>query len=303
MAGKRKFDDSDAREAVHESRQIQVYGSDPKPTTAKKPRRQEPKEYKKQLHASSVNDIKKRIRNVTRRLERVEDLPANVRIEDERALAAYQQELAAAEAEKIRQKMIKKYHMVRFFERQKASRQLKRLRKRLLATESIEEVETLKAQMHIAEVDLNYTQYSPLCETYISLYPQQKTSSEDPGDGPKADDSQPKPPMWSEVEKCMEDGTLNKLRNRVGAVPAIKSKPLQQMKPGKPKSHPAPQPDTSGLNRRERRSQQRVQEGGKKGKNKSMGFEKNAIFGASQSVQRKEVPENDDDSDGGFFEA
>lgn len=115
MAGKRKFDDSDTREAVHESRQIQVYGSDPKPTTAKKPRRQEPKEYKKQLHASSVNDIKKRIRNVTRRLERVEDLPANVRIEDERALAAYQQELAAAEAEKIRQKMIKKYHMVRFF--------------------------------------------------------------------------------------------------------------------------------------------------------------------------------------------
>lgn len=189
-------------------------------------------------------------------------------------------------------------------ERQKATRQLKRLRKRLLATESVEEVETLKAQMHIAEVDLNYTQYSPLCETYISLYPPQKNSSEDPGDGPKAENSpQPKPPMWSEVEKCMEDGTLNKLRNRVGAVPAVKSKPLQRMKSVKPKLQPAPLPDTSGLNRRERRSQQRVQEGGKKGKNKSMGFEKNAIFGASQSVQRKEVPENDDDSDGGFFEA
>ncbi|TVY38066.1 rRNA-processing protein [Lachnellula subtilissima] len=283
MAGKRKFDDSDAREAVHESRQIQ--------------------EYKKQMHASSVNDIKKRIRNVRRRMERVEDLPANVRAEDERALAAYQQELAAAEAEKLRQKMIKKYHMVRFFERQKATRQLKRLRKLLLATESIEEVETLKAQMHIAEVDLNYTQYSPLCETYISLYPPQKNSSEDPADAPKADDSQPKPPMWLEVEKCMGEGTLNKLRNRVGAVPAIKSKPSQQMKPGKPKSLPAPLPDTSGLNRRQRRSQQRVQEGDKKGKNKSMGFEKNAIFGASQTVGRKEVPENDDDSDGGFFEA
>jgi len=113
MSGKRKHEDSDAREAVHESRQFQVYGNDPKP--AKKPRQQEPKAYKKQVHASSVNDIKKRIRNVTRRLERVEDLPANVRMEDERALAAYQQELAAAEAEKTRQKMIKKYHMVRFF--------------------------------------------------------------------------------------------------------------------------------------------------------------------------------------------
>lgn len=113
MAGKRKHDDSEAREAVHESRKFQVYGDESKP--AKKPRRQEPKVHKKQAHASSVNDIKKRIRDVTRRLERVEDLPANVRIEDERALAAYQQELADAEAEKTRQKMIKRYHMVRFF--------------------------------------------------------------------------------------------------------------------------------------------------------------------------------------------
>jgi hypothetical protein len=71
--------------------------------------------YKKQAHASSVNTIKKRIRDVTRKLERAEDLPANVRVDDERALATYQQELAAADAEKTRQKMIKKYHMVRFF--------------------------------------------------------------------------------------------------------------------------------------------------------------------------------------------
>jgi hypothetical protein len=184
-------------------------------------------------------------------------------------------------------------------ERQKATRQLKRLRKRLLASESPEEVEELKAQMHIAEVDLNYTQYSPLSEIYISLYPQQK-SSEDSEDGPKAEDSQPKPPLWSEVEKCMEDGTLHKLRNRVGNAPVQKAKPLE-IRPGKTKQKPAPVPDTSGLNRRERRSQQRVQEGSKKGKNKSMGFEKNAIFGASQSVQRNETVE-DDDSDGGFFD-
>ena len=69
----------------------------------------------RQSHASSVNAIKKRIRDVSRRLERADDLPANVRLDDERALAAYEQELAAAEVEKNRQKMIKKYHMVRFF--------------------------------------------------------------------------------------------------------------------------------------------------------------------------------------------
>ena len=77
-------------------------------------------------------------------MERADDLPADVRIENERALAAYEQELVAALAEKTRQKMIKKYHMVRFFERQKATRQLKKLRKRLLEAESTEETEALK---------------------------------------------------------------------------------------------------------------------------------------------------------------
>jgi hypothetical protein len=112
MPLKRKHQESDPQEAVHASRQFQVYGN-PKP--AKTPRRFDPPEYKIQAHASSVNAIKKRIRDVTRRLERSETLPANIRIEDERALAAFQQELASAKAEKIRQKMIKKYHMVRFF--------------------------------------------------------------------------------------------------------------------------------------------------------------------------------------------
>jgi hypothetical protein len=113
MATKRKHQEESPREAVHASRQFQVYGNNPKP--AKKPRRFEPPGHRKQAHASSMNAIKKRIRDVTRKLERVEDLPADVRAEDERALAVYQQELVSAHAEKTRQKMIKKYHMVRFF--------------------------------------------------------------------------------------------------------------------------------------------------------------------------------------------
>lgn len=156
--------------------------------------------------------------------------------------------------------------------------------------------------MHIAEVDLNYTQFSPLSEPYISLYPQKAATEENSEDGPKTD-SLPKPPIWTEVEKCMEKGTLNKLRNRAGEISVTKSKPLE-VRPSKPKPQAAPQPDTSGLNRRERRSQQRAQDGGnKKGKNKSMGFEKNAIFGASQNVQRNDQADDDGDSDGGFFEA
>jgi cytochrome c len=113
MSSKRKFPDSEADDDVHVSRKSQIYGHHSKP--AKKPYQNQSPVYKKQAHASSVNAIKKRIRDVTRKLERSENLPADVRAEDERALAAYQQELAAAEAEKLKQKMIKRYHMVRFF--------------------------------------------------------------------------------------------------------------------------------------------------------------------------------------------
>jgi hypothetical protein len=110
MPAKRPHEDLDG---IHESRQPQVHHDDPNP--AKKPRRDGPPKIRKQVHASSVNAVKKRIRDVTRLLARSEDLPADVRLENERALAAYQQELNAADEEKTRQRMIKKYHMVRFF--------------------------------------------------------------------------------------------------------------------------------------------------------------------------------------------
>ncbi|ESZ98010.1 hypothetical protein SBOR_1623 [Sclerotinia borealis F-4128] len=304
MAPKRKLSDSDAPEEVHPSRQVQVYGDEPKPA---KKRKSEPAFNKKQAHASSVNTIKKKIRDVTRRLERAQDLPADVRVEDERALAAYQQELASAEAEKIRQKMIKKYHMVRFFERQKATRQLKKLRKRLLETQSTEEVEQLKEEMHILEVDLNYTQYHPLSETYISLYPP-KGSEEDVE--VKVDKT--KPPMWKEVEKCMEEGTLDRLRNRkpdtiISTKKAIKLPERKIVKP-KPKPQPqeqeqAPSIDTTGLNRRQRRAQRGVKDtrATKIAKNKSTGFSKNQAFGAVEGARADEVQDGNV-SDGGFFE-
>lgn len=115
MSTKRKHSESNEIVAVHADRQAQVPGSIPRP--AKKPRRHDPnKPLQKQVHASSVNTIKKKIRDVSRRLS-AENIPANVRIEDERALTAYQQELASAEHMKKRNKMIGKYHKVRFFGR------------------------------------------------------------------------------------------------------------------------------------------------------------------------------------------
>ena len=60
MSSKRKYQESMNEEIVHPSRQSQVPGS--KPTPSKKPRQTEAPVYKRQVHASSVNAIKKRIR-------------------------------------------------------------------------------------------------------------------------------------------------------------------------------------------------------------------------------------------------
>jgi hypothetical protein len=169
---------------------------------------------------------------------------------------------------------------------------LKGLRKRLLETESTDEVEALKKQMHIVEVDLNYTQYCPLSDVYISLYPN-KTA---PGEGPK-------PPMWAEVEKCMEDGTLNRLRNRVSA-PRASAPRAVQTRPAKVKPQAqAPEVDTSGLNRRERRKLLGAH--GETKSKKSLAFDKAQSFGEQEGEKNKMAADIEGDgteSDGGFFE-
>jgi hypothetical protein len=181
-------------------------------------------------------------------------------------------------------------------ERQKATRNLKKLRKRLLETESTDEVEALKKEMHVAEVDLNYTQYCPLNEPYVSLYPQKSSDGEDD----VVAEPPPKPAMWAEVEKCMEEGTLDRLRNRSSAVKAPPApRPLEIRPKAKPKSQPATI-DTTAMNRRERRSQRAQDVFAGRTRNKSMAFERNQAFGATQAAQNEN--DEDDDSDGGFFE-
>lgn len=66
-------------------------------------------------HKHSINLLKSQIRTLTRSLDHNEDLPAGVRIEKERALAGYRQDLEDAELEKRKQSIISRYHMVRFF--------------------------------------------------------------------------------------------------------------------------------------------------------------------------------------------
>lgn len=61
----------------------------------------------------SVNELKRRIRDVKRLLSRG-DLAADARIVQERALAGYEKDLEDETRRRTRSQMIKKYHFVRF---------------------------------------------------------------------------------------------------------------------------------------------------------------------------------------------
>ncbi|BCS29167.1 Efg1 domain-containing protein [Aspergillus puulaauensis] len=207
-----------------------------KPKTSQSQEREE-KQY------PSVNDLKRRIRDVKRLLAKT-DLPADKRIIQERALSGYEKELADEERRRERSRMIKKYHFVRFLDRKTATKEVNKLtRKRdelaKPTDESIDEgtrkkkLEKLDARLHIARVNLNYTIYYPLTEKYISIYAEKKKSKGEKGgqdedgdqdmeeeeeqerqgeDGLSASATAEKLAMWRTVEKCMEGGTLDLLR-------------------------------------------------------------------------------------------
>lgn len=108
-------------------------------------------------------------------------------------------------------------------ERQKATRHLKKLRKRLDAiSKDSPEHPALQEEADIAAIDLDYTLYHPLEEKYQSLYPLQppkgKTGSNEAdedggGTGQPKRSRASKPKMWDVVAQCRETGQLEALRD------------------------------------------------------------------------------------------
>ncbi|OAL73983.1 rRNA-processing protein EFG1 [Trichophyton violaceum] len=143
----------------------------------------------------SVNDLKSKIRATKRLLEHSKTLPADVRIEKERALKGYQRDLEKVEENRARNAMISKYHFVRFLERKTATQNLKKLRRMKEKLENEEEnganeknpttksrayrLAELEKQIYSTEVDINYAKYSPLTEKYISLFPSDKSKDKE----------------------------------------------------------------------------------------------------------------------------
>ncbi|RKF72280.1 rRNA-processing protein efg1 [Golovinomyces cichoracearum] len=285
MSSKRKHDES---YGVHESRHAQIYGNGSKPS--KKPRRQELTQIPKQHSPSSINAIKKRLRDVNRRLERSDKISAEIRAQDERAREAYQQELAVAEAEKRRQRMIKKYHMVKFFERQKASRKVKKIRKLILSADSTEAVQNFNEQLYEAEVDLNYTLYHPLGEVYISLYPKETTSEKEDHDQNAA---RKKPTIWYEIEEAMVNGTLERIRNRISIRPINPSTIFHKKQVDKKLEENSGNANSID----EQNNGIKLKDSRKKVRNKVNSTPKNNLCDETQTLSDVE-----EESDGGFFE-
>lgn len=123
-----------------------------------------------------ASKLKKKIRDIERLLKK-DKLPATVRTDNERALKALNVDLQNTQLNLRSQKIAKKYHMVRFFEKKKAVRKLKQALKQLeeaTATDVRKDIKKVRKVVRHAEIDLVYVILFPKDEKYISLFPNEQ---------------------------------------------------------------------------------------------------------------------------------
>ncbi|KAG0688971.1 18S rRNA maturation protein [Pichia californica] len=133
-------------------------------------------------HGSS--GIRKKMRDINRLLQR-ENIPADMKIANERALKTLELELEKTQEDQLERKMAVKYHKVRFFEKKKAKRfylgnkkKVENLEEKINNTKEEEELKKLKKELRKvrrllehSSIDLAYVLNFPKIEKYISLYP------------------------------------------------------------------------------------------------------------------------------------
>lgn len=142
--------------------------------------------------SKGAGKIKKKVRDIERLLKR-DNIPAPVRVENERALKALKFELENANLNNKAKIIATRYHRVRFFEKKKALRRytkdkksLDELEKKMNETSEDEEIKNLKKEikkqkrvLRHSEIDLLYIVNFPQLEKYISLYASENESKEE----------------------------------------------------------------------------------------------------------------------------
>ena len=197
-------------------------------------------------------------------------------------------------------------------DRKTATKQLKKLL-RLEKEQSLDanNKSHIKQKIHVARVNLNYTTYYPLTEKYISLYPKSDENAPDSlskesesrigtKDSSKGSEDT-KPPLWFVVEKCMEEGTLNLLREgklNIGA-------DGQQLSISSENRHVKPDLEKHKVQEKKPKKSQKNEDCGSRGSRSRARSEKQTRedYGKGRDrLQDIPVSFHATDSDGGFFE-
>ncbi|KAI1384609.1 uncharacterized protein F4822DRAFT_415706 [Hypoxylon trugodes] len=287
MSSKRKFADYEGDSADKEKPRERIPGYH---VPNKKARKKNPKKGK--VKPSSINWVKKRARTIERRFKTGQNMPANIQNDLERELAHHQQKIEEIADEKRRKQMIKKYHMVRFFERKKADRLAKQIKSQLKRATDEKEIEKLQADLHKAEIDSIYTRFFPHRERYISLYPVASLGLSSNGDDEKPEDASSaaqalhseRPPLWRLIEKTYEKGIpeLIKIRER-----KLEKEPKSKRSNEKPSKEPiSTKPSNSKAKSSDTPASTSTQNENRK----------------ARRAKQRAAADSDNDSEGGFFE-
>ncbi|KAI5453290.1 18S rRNA maturation protein [Naganishia albida] len=158
-----------------------------------------------------VSKIKSQIRQTTRLLSKDNLAPA-LRVQTERRLTSLQADLTKAEHRTVERKNGERYHMVKFFERKKILRIIKRIQRQLKELEGADggkgkekdnaqsTREELEKELEDARVMLNYVIHYPNTLKYVSLFPAATTNGKSKADE-ESEEQQAKlvlPPLLSQ---------------------------------------------------------------------------------------------------------
>mmetsp|Transcript_12914 Transcript_12914/g.29460 ORF Transcript_12914/g.29460 Transcript_12914/m.29460 type:complete len:254 (-) Transcript_12914:197-958(-) len=122
-----------------------------------------------QISQERKGSARKRVRALERLLKR--DLPDEVRRTKEAELASLTVDVAKAKRVQRERAFSKKYHKIKFFERQKLERRIIQLKRRVESTADESGRVELERQLLATEHDLLYVRHFPRHKKYLSLFP------------------------------------------------------------------------------------------------------------------------------------
>lgn len=169
-------------------------------------------------------------------------------------------------------------------ERRKAERYLKKARQRLIECSDASQLPALQQDVHLCDVDLQYTLYHPLNEVYSSLYKKEGKDKDKEAEAEGKHEVDRSAKMWKVVEAAMVSNQLGELRE--GRLRKKKSGSGQEK---------GQQKLTTQKNKKEANAASKNERKAKQSKHKPDGPEGDA--------DGEEVMDDEDETGAGFFEA